>query len=158
MTVVVAENGAITTMYPGDEPVLDVEDTLAPPTEPEMPVAAAIVAPFAPPVPPLPPTPPTLATASPQTPAALWPAMQAQLAAGDVPGALALGRVALAAAGKDTAQVRPLLPAMRSLVDAAPNRPDCRRLLGDTYRRLGQTAQAQGQYQQALLVRVAGKK
>jgi len=173
VTAVVAENGVITTMYPGDEPALDVEDTFAPADEPEMPAtapeqpAAAIAAPFEPPVPPLPPTlptlptiptPPTLPTADPQTPATLWPAMQAQLAAGDVPGALALGRAALAAAGKDPAQVRPLLPAMRSLVDAAPNRPDSRRLLGDTYRRLGQTAQAQGQYQQALLVRVAGKK
>lgn len=171
VTAVVAENGTITTMYPGDEPALDAEDALAPADEPEMlatapeqPASAATAASFAPPVPPALhlaptlPTPPTPPTVGPQTPATLWPAMQTQLAAGDMPGALALGRAALAAAGKDMAQVRPLLPAMRSLVDAAPNRPDCRRLLGDTYRRLGQTAQAQGQYQQALLVRVAGRK
>ncbi len=107
---------------------------------------------------PKPPMMPVLSGTNPLTPDTLWPAMQERLTAGDTPGALTLGRAALTAAGKDTALVRPLLPAIRALVDAAPNRPDSRRLLGDTYRRLGQTAQAQGQYQQALLVRVAGKK
>lgn len=87
-----------------------------------------------------------------------WAAMQARLEAGDAAGAVTLGRAALASAGREQDQVRLLLPAMRSLVDAEPNRPDTRRLLGDTYRRLGQVAQAQGQYQQALLTRIAGKR
>jgi hypothetical protein len=42
-------------------------------------------------------------------------------------------------------------------VDAMPERPDSHRLLGDAYAHLGLYAQAQGQYRQALLVRIAGK-
>ncbi len=74
-----------------------------------------------------------------------------------VPSALADARAALAAASSDHDQLRALLPGLRALVDAAPDRPDAHRLLGDAYARLGLYAQAQGQYRQALLVRIAGK-
>jgi len=40
-------------------------------------------------------------------------------------------RAALAAAGSDQEQVRALLSGLRALVDATPQRPDSRRLLGD---------------------------
>ena len=143
------------------------EEASAPPASPTLApapfVPPAPPAPVAPPVAFTPPLPPPLPPPSPaaRRPAALmdpWAAMQARLQAGDAAGAVTLGRAALTVAGKEQDQVRLLLPAMRALVDAAPGRPDTRRLLGDTYRRLGQVAQAQGQYQQALLTRVAGKR
>ncbi len=71
--------------------------------------------------------------------------------------ALAKARAALAAAGKDHDQLHALLPALRALVDATPERPDAHRLLGNAYARLGLYAQAEGQYRQALLIRIAGK-
>ncbi len=77
--------------------------------------------------------------------------------AGDVARAVGGMRAALAAAGTDHDQLHALLPGLRALVDATPERPDSRRLLGDAYARLGLYAQAQGQYRQALLVRIAGK-
>ncbi len=92
------------------------------------------------------------------TPDELLVMVRQRIAAGDAAGAVGFGRAALVAAGKDTTHVRALLPAIRVLVEAVPDRPEARRLLGDTYRRLGQMSQAQGQYQQALLARVAGKK
>ncbi|MCA1669810.1 MAG: hypothetical protein LC793_20945, partial [Thermomicrobia bacterium] len=61
-------------------------------------------------------------------------------------------------AGTDRDQLYALLPGLRALVDAAPERPDAHRLLGDAYARLGLYAQAEGQYRQALLIRIAGKR
>jgi Tol biopolymer transport system component len=81
----------------------------------------------------------------------------ARARAGDVAGAVGEMRAALTAAGADHDRLHALLPGLRALVDATPQRPDSRRLLGDAYTRLGLYAQAQGQYRQALLVRVAGK-
>jgi len=72
--------------------------------------------------------------------------------------ALTKARAALAAAGVDHDQLHALLPDLRTLVDATPERPDTHRLLGDAYARLGLYAQAEGQYRQALLIRVAGKR
>jgi len=72
--------------------------------------------------------------------------------------ALANVRAALAAAGVDHDQLHALLPDLRTLVDATPERPDTHRLLGDAYARLGLYAQAEGQYRQALLIRIAGKR
>ncbi len=133
------------------EPSVSVAPSAPEPTPPVAPAPVAVP----PPLPPLSPAPAALGSPSLTDP---WAAMRARLDADDAAGAVTLGRAALAAAGKEQDQVRLLLPAMRALVDAAPGRPDTRRLLGDTYRRLGQVAQAQGQYQQALLVRVAGKR
>ena len=84
-------------------------------------------------------------------------AIRARVRSGDVVGAVGEMRAALTAAGTDDGHLRALLPALRALADATPQRPDSRRLLGDAYTRLGLFAQAQGQYRQALLVRVAGK-
>ncbi len=72
--------------------------------------------------------------------------------------ALTKARAALGAAGKDHDQLHALLPGLRALVDTTPARPDAHRLLGDAYTRLGLYAQAEGQYRQALLIRVAGKR
>ena len=83
--------------------------------------------------------------------------MRARVRAGDIAGAVGEMRAALTAAGTDHDHLHALLPGLRALVDATPQRPDSRRLLGDAYTRLGLYAQAQGQYRQALLVRVAGK-
>ena len=87
----------------------------------------------------------------------MTPTTRTTARAGDVAGAVGRMRAALASAGADPERVRALLPALRALADATPERPDSRRLLGDAYARLGLYAQAQGQYRQALLVRVAGK-
>ncbi len=73
-------------------------------------------------------------------------------------GAIGAMRSALTAAGTDHERLHALLPSLRSLVDAMPERADSHRLLGDAYARLGLYAQAEGQYRQALLVRVAGKR
>lgn len=94
-----------------------------------------------------------LAPAIPDNPVA---AMRARMAAGDYAGMVGGMRGLLQAAGQDAEQIRALLPALRLLVDAL-HRPDAHRLLGDAYRRLGLFPQAEGQYRQALLIRVAGK-
>ncbi len=71
---------------------------------------------------------------------------------------LTSARAALVSAGTDHDRLRALLPDLRALVDATPERSDSHRLLGDAYARLGLYAQAEGQYRQALLVRIAGKR
>jgi hypothetical protein len=83
--------------------------------------------------------------------------MRTRVRAGDIAGAVGEMRAALTAAGTDHDRLHALLPDLRALADATPHRPDSRRLLGDAYSRLGLYAQAQGQYRQALLVRVAGR-
>lgn len=137
VVAVVEEGGAIVATLPGGEPSLDATDVLPNPPAPL----------------------PILPKGRPEggTDADPLAAMRVRVAAGDVVGAVAGMRAALAAAGTDQELVRALLPALRALADATPQRPDSRRLLGDAYRTLGQYAQAQGQYRQALLVRVAGK-
>lgn len=129
IVAVVEEDGAIVATQPGGEPVRDAADAL--PTLQPPPVSGGGDNPVM--------------------------AIRARARAGDVVGAVGEMRAALTAAGTDQEQLRALLPALRALVDATPQRPDSRRLLGDAYTRLGLYAQAQGQYRQALLVRVSGK-
>ncbi len=140
IVAVVEEGGAIVATMPGGEPSLDATDVL--PNPPCRPEGTRF---------------PTGEGGAGREDVDPMAAMRARVVAGDVVGAVAGMRAALAAAGTDQERVRALLPALRALADAAPQRPDSRRLLGDAYRTLGQYAQAQGQYRQALLVRVAGK-
>jgi tetratricopeptide (TPR) repeat protein len=133
----VEEDGAIVATQPGGEPMLDAADALPNPLPPNVREAS-------PPSTELPVIEPVAA-------------MRARVKSGDVAGAVGEMRAALTAAGADHDQLHALLPGLRALVDATPQRPDSRRLLGDAYTRLGLYAQAQGQYRQALLVRVAGK-
>ncbi len=126
---VVDEDGAIVAMQPGGEPSLDAADALPNPP-----------APF------------------PQRQGGAGGA-RASFGQDEPPShsALVNARAALAAAGTDHDQLHALLPGLRALVDATPDRPDAHRLLGDAYTCLGLYAQAEGQYRQALLLRVAGK-
>jgi tetratricopeptide (TPR) repeat protein len=126
---VVDEDGAIITTQRGGEPSLDAADALPTPQPPPDTGGGAVGAVREPPS------------------EEVVPSI----------AALANARTALAAAGADHDQLHALLPDLRALVDAMPERPDSHRLLGDAYARLGLYAQAQGQYRQALLVRIAGK-
>lgn len=153
---VVEEDGQIIATTPGGEPSLDATDVLPNPPTPfprgeggagEVGAHSCAPAPDAP----LPATEPHAAVLD--NPIA---AMRARMAAGDYAGMVGGMRGLLQAAGRDAEQVRALLPALRLLVDAL-HRPDAHRLLGDAYRRLGLFPQAEGQYRQALLIRVAGK-
>jgi tetratricopeptide (TPR) repeat protein len=152
VVAVVEEGGQIVATVPGGEPALDATDALPTPPAPLPtreggdPVGAHSRAPSA-----VAPTPAGSTTVENAVARA-----RERLAAGDFAGAVAGMRGALQAVGNDEERVRTLLPALRALVDAA-QRPDAHRLLGDAYRRLGLFAQAEGQYRQALLVRVAGK-
>jgi tetratricopeptide (TPR) repeat protein len=145
------EDGQIIATMPGGEPMLDATDALpAPPApppdrqaEPSPGTPAVRRQPGAPAVPPI-------------TVEAAVISARERSAVGDFAGAVAGMRAALQAVGSDRERVRALLPALRALVDAA-HRPDAHRLLGDAYRRLELYTQAEGQYRQALLVRVAGK-
>jgi len=136
---VVDEDGAIVATQPGGEPSLDATDALPTPQPPPDTGGGAVgvVAP--------------LVLTSPKGHPE-FSALSTQHSA------LANARVALAAAGTDREQLHALLPGLRALVDATPERPDTHRLLGDAYARLGLYAQAEGQYRQALLIRVAGKR
>jgi tetratricopeptide (TPR) repeat protein len=150
---VVEEDGEIIATTPGGEPSLDATDVLPTPPAPlSIREGGDVGARGAPPAP-GPPKP--VAPVTPTVEGAIATARE-RLAAGDFAGAVAAMRVALQAVGNDEGRIRALLPALRALVDAA-HRPDAHRLLGDAYRRLGLYAQAEGQYREALLVRVAGK-
>lgn len=146
VVAVVEEDGSIVATRPGGEPMLDAADVLPTPPAPFPTGEGEAVGAHRD-------APPADAALSGDPVAAV----RARVRAGDVVGAVGTMRAALAAAGTDQDQLRALLPALRALVDATPQRPDSRRLLGDAYARLGLYAQAQGQYRQALLVRVAGK-
>lgn len=130
---VVDDDGMIVATQPGGEPSLDATDALPLPTpahvSPEDVPSGDMIA-----------------------------AMLAKVHIGDVAGAVGAMRAALAVAGTDRDELHALLPGLRALVDATPDRPDTHRLLGDAYLHLGLYAQAQGQYRQALLIRVAGKR
>ncbi|MHB8645951.1 MAG: hypothetical protein ACYDAR_09220 [Thermomicrobiales bacterium] len=131
---VVDEDGAIVATQPGGEPSRDAADALPTPQPPPVSGGGDV--------------------------GAHSRALSAELhpsALSTQHSALARARAALTAAGTDHDQLHALLPGLRALVDATPERPDSRRLLGDAYARLGLYAQAQGQYRQALLVRIAGK-
>lgn len=178
VTVVAKEDGELVAALPGGEPLLDATDALPLPDEPQPEPARELESPTEPqpespqpipapePVPELEPVilsaPPAVspneAEASPRNAEWARTMMEERLAAGDSLGAVGYVRIALTAAGADTEQVRALLPVVRALAGTAADQPEARRLLGDTYRRLGQFAQAQGQYRQALLMRVAGRK
>jgi tetratricopeptide (TPR) repeat protein len=163
IVAVVEEDGAIVATQPGGEPMLDAADALPNPPAP-FPIlpmlprgrpeggAVGAVTPKE--------QPPSVREGSPTiiaTSTEPVAAMRGRVRAGDVAGAVGEMRAALAAAGTDRDQLHALLPGLRALVDATPQWPDSRRLLGDAYSRLGLYAQAQGQYRQALLGRVAGK-
>jgi tetratricopeptide (TPR) repeat protein len=158
IVAVVEEDGAIVATQPGGEPMLDAADALPTPSRPEgtrppdtggeavgarVPAAQDEM--------------PTTSTLIPHSVLSPQSSVLARARAGDVAGAVGEMRAALTAAGADHDRLHALLPGLRALVDATPQRPDSRRLLGDAYTRLGLYAQAQGQYRQALLVRVAGK-
>ncbi|MGI8854606.1 MAG: tetratricopeptide repeat protein [Thermomicrobiales bacterium] len=144
---VVEEDGAIIATQPGGEPLLDATDALPTPQPPPDTGEGAVGA----------------HSRAPSDSVLMPPKGHPQASvlvrarAGDVVGAVGEMRAALTAAGTDHDRLHALLPGLRALVDATPQRPDSRRLLGDAYSRLGLYAQAQGQYRQALLVRVAGK-
>lgn len=152
VVAVVEEDGAIIATQQGGEPSLDAADVLPYSPAPFLPREGGdrgARAPFGQDEPP----------SGQGAPPGGHPDLSslARARAGDVAGAVGEMRAALAAAGADHDRLHALLPALRALVDATPQRPDSRRLLGDAYTRLGLYAQAQGQYRQALLVRVAGK-
>ncbi len=137
---IVDEDGAIVAMQSGGEPSLDAADALPNPPAPFLQrEGGAVEAVREPPSQEVVPSSRPEGTRSPHH------------------AALANARAALAAAGTDHEQLHALLPGLRALVDATPERPDAHRLLGDAYARLGLYAQAEGQYRQALLVRIAGK-
>ncbi|HEY8291183.1 MAG TPA: BTAD domain-containing putative transcriptional regulator [Thermomicrobiales bacterium] len=136
---VVDEDGAILTTQPGGEPSFDAADALPNPPAPFPLREGGEIQEDVP-------------------PGDMIAAMRARVRAGDIAGAVGGMRAALAAAGTDHDQLHAVLPGLRALVDATPERPDAHRLLGDAYARLGLYAQAQGQYRQALLVRIAGKR
>lgn len=140
---VVDEDGAIVATQPGGEPSLDAADALPTPPPPPDTGGGAVGA-VAPEV--QPPSEEVVPSSHPEGTRSPHHA------------ALANARAALAAAGTDHDQLHALLPSLRALVDATPERPDAHRLLGDAYTRLGLYAQAEGQYRQALLVRIAGKR
>ena len=129
---VVDEDGAILATQPGGEPSLDAADVLPTPQPPPASGGGAVGAPGA--------------------------HSQEIGRAGNIVGKVGEMRAALVMAGTDYDQLHALLPGLRALVDAAPERPDAHRLLGDAYARLGLYPQAEGQYRQALLVRIAGKR
>jgi tetratricopeptide (TPR) repeat protein len=135
---VIDEDGAILATQPGGEPSFDAADALPNPPTPFPPREGGEIWEDVP-------------------PRDVIAAMRAKMRAGDIAGAVGGMRAALMVAGTDHDQLHALLPGLRALVDAAPERPDAHRLLGDVYARLGLYAQAQGQYRQALLVRIAGK-
>ncbi|MGI8690311.1 MAG: tetratricopeptide repeat protein [Thermomicrobiales bacterium] len=137
VVAVVDEDGAIVATQPGGEPSLDATDALPTPQPPPVSGGGAVGAVREPPSEEVL---PSISVLSPHH------------------AALANARTALAAAGTDHDQLHALLPGLRALVDATPERPDAHRLLGDAYARLGLYAQAEGQYRQALLVRIAGKR
>lgn len=136
---VVDEDGAIIAMQSGGEPSLDAVDALPSPLPPSTTDGGDIVAQV-----------PSGQDEPPARPVVISPKGRSQ------PSILTYAREMLAAAGADQGRLHALLPDLRALVDAMPERPDSHRLLGDAYARLGLYAQAQGQYRQALLVRIAG--
>jgi len=133
VVAIVEEDGTIVATQLGDEPSLDATDAL--PTPFPTGEGGAVGAVREPP-------------SQEVVPSALSPQ----------PSALARASAALMAAGTDHDRLRALLPDLRILLDAMPERSDSHRLLGDAYARLGLYAQAEGQYRQALLVRIAGKR
>lgn len=142
---VVEEDGAILAIQPGGEPLLDAADALPNPSIPFPAGEGGEVGRH-------------LAPAGRDAPGGPAPtSVLPQVRSGDVVAAVGAMRAALTAAGSDHDQLHALLPDLRALADAAPQRADTRRLLGDAYSLLGMYAQAQGQYRQALLVRIAGK-
>ena len=141
---VVGEDGAIVATQPGGEPSLDAVDALPTPPIPFPQREGGAVGAIAPVVQPL--------------SEKVVPSSRPEGTRSPHHAALANARAALVAAGTDHDQLHALLPGLRALVDAAPERPDAHRLLGDAYARLGLYAQAEGQYRQALLVRIAGKR
>ncbi len=168
--VSIAEDGEMLATLPGGEPQLDETDALPLPdmpdthlpeqatesaAEPELLILATNATPALPTPEPSSPAQPALPATDPEWAHRL---MDERLAASDPLGAIGYVRIALAEAGDDLNGVRALLPTVRALVVGAPDQPDARRLLGDTYSKLGQYAQAQGQYRQALVMRVAGRK
>ena len=146
VVAVVEEDGQIIATMPGGEPSLDATDVLPNPPAPVPTGEGGDVGAH------------SRAPSGDDPPATDSPvaAMRARMAAGDYAGMVGGMRGLLAVAGEDAEQVRALLPALRLLVDAL-HRPDAHRLLGDAYRRLALYPQAEGQYRQALLIRVAGK-
>jgi tetratricopeptide (TPR) repeat protein len=141
LIAVVDEDGAIITTQPGGEPSLDATDALPTPAASLSPRGRGAAG----------------AVHEPSSSTALMPPMPPGERPHPQAAALANARESLASAGADHDRLHTLLPALRTLVDAMPERPDSHRLLGDAYARLGLYAQAQGQYRQALLVRIAGR-
>ncbi|MDQ6601681.1 MAG: hypothetical protein M3Z19_03060, partial [Chloroflexota bacterium] len=142
---IVEEDGTIITTQSGGEPSLDATDVLP---EPPSHLPRGYPAPDA--------GGGTVGAHSRAPSQEVAPSVLSPHAAQRAPAALANARTALVAAGTDHERLRALLPGLRALVDAIPERPDSHRLLGDAYARLGLYAQAEGQYRQALLVRIAG--